>query len=117
MAKSRRHTQRPAAQKPVDAATGAPLVRKYMLKLVDREDGKAADWPLIAETLLAVAFDALDQSPDDPRALALLRRVNVGAYERMAAGSPEGNQGGAEKRASITADFQMTQPGPANEPK
>jgi hypothetical protein len=31
-------------------------VRQFMLKLYDREDGKAADWPLIAETQLHEAF-------------------------------------------------------------
>jgi hypothetical protein len=51
-----------------------------MIKLFDREDGMAADWPLIAETLLAVAFYALDQSPSDPRVLTLLRRVHSGSY-------------------------------------
>jgi hypothetical protein len=44
-----------------------------MLKLFDREDGHAADWPLIAETLLREAFLALDQAPTDPRAALLLR--------------------------------------------
>ena len=55
-----------------------------MLKLFDREDGKAADWPLIAETLLREAFHALDQSPNDPRTLSLLRRAEGGLYNRLA---------------------------------
>jgi hypothetical protein len=45
------------------------FLRPFMLKLFDREDGHAADWPLIAETLLREAFYALDQAPTDPRAL------------------------------------------------
>jgi hypothetical protein len=38
-------------KKPADAVAGAPHVRKFMLRLFDREDGKAADWPLIAENI------------------------------------------------------------------
>jgi hypothetical protein len=68
-----------APKKPADAAAGVLYVRKFMLKLFDREDGKAADWPLIAETLLREAFYALDQSPGDPRVLAMLRRVHAGS--------------------------------------
>ncbi len=66
-----RSTAPPAMRKPVDAMTGAPFLRKFMVKLFDREDGKAADWPMIAQTLLAEAFHALDQAPDDPRILSL----------------------------------------------
>jgi DNA-directed RNA polymerase specialized sigma24 family protein len=44
--------------------------------LFDREDGKAADWPLIAETLLREAFYALDQAPTDERAALLLRGIH-----------------------------------------
>ena len=89
MNKGRRRTTPPATQKPVDAATGAPLVRKFMLKLFDREDGHAADWPMIAETLLREAFHALDQAPTDPRTLAMLRRVHTGTYDRLAGNKPD----------------------------
>jgi hypothetical protein len=41
-----------------------------MLKLFDREDGHAADWPLIAETLLREAFHALDQANGPARCAA-----------------------------------------------
>lgn len=59
-----------------------------MLKLFDREDGKAADWPLIAETLLREAFYALDQTPGEPRTLTLLRQVHSESYDRLAGNQP-----------------------------
>ncbi len=83
MARGRRYQGSSTSEKPADAAAGAPHVRHFMLKLFDREDGKAADWPLIAETLLREAFHAIDQAPDDPRTRALLRRAESGAYDRL----------------------------------
>ncbi len=55
-----------------------------MLKLFHRDDGRAADWPLIAETLLE-AFHALDQMPHSPHVRKLLRRVEGGVYSRLTA--------------------------------
>lgn len=83
MTNHRRYRAARTPRKPADAASGALHVRKFILKLFDREDGKAADWPLIAETLLREAFHALDQSPDDPRRLTLLRTINDQSYERL----------------------------------
>ena len=71
-------------KKPVDAVAGAELVRKFAIKLFDREEEEAANWPLIADTLFKAAFDALDRSPDDASRAALLRRVNTGSYDRLA---------------------------------
>lgn len=62
-----------------------------MLKLFDREDGNAADWPLIAETLLREAFHALDQTPDERRTLTLLRQVHSESYDRLAGNRPATN--------------------------
>jgi hypothetical protein len=109
MRKGRRFTGPPASKKPADAAAGAAHVRKFMIKLFDREDGMAADWPLIAETLLAVAFYALDQSPADPRVLPLLRRVHSGSYDRLTADPPESRppSGGVHNRASEIADWKV----------
>ena len=108
---------RPA--KTCHAAAGAPHVRKFMVKLFDREDGKAADWPLIAETLLREAFHALDQSPNDPRVLALLRRVNAGSYDRLTGNPPESNDPlcSTQIEASNTAGLQSSQPGHDERPK
>jgi hypothetical protein len=72
-------------KKPVDAVAGAELVRKFAIKLFDREEGEAANWPLIADTLFKAAFDALDRSPDDASRVSLLRRVNTGSYDRLTA--------------------------------
>lgn len=90
MAKGRRYTPRPSPpEKPTTAAAGAPHVRAFMLKLFDREDGAAADWPLIAETLFKEAFAARDQAALDPKtaplALSIMRRVHDGAYQRVTA--------------------------------
>jgi hypothetical protein len=109
MRKGRPYTARSAPKKPADAAAGAAHVRKFMIKLFDREDGMAADWPLIAETLLAVAFYALDQAPADPRVLMLLRRAHSGCYDRLAAGPPDSRppSGGAHNRPSDIADWKV----------
>jgi DNA-directed RNA polymerase specialized sigma24 family protein len=110
MGKFRRSSAPPPPRKPADAAAGAPLLRKFMLKLFDREDGKAADWPLIAETLLEEAFHALDQVPGDARVLTLLHRVNGGSYDRLTGNLVEASQPlrDAESGASPSpsADFQ-----------
>jgi hypothetical protein len=119
MRKGRRSTAPRAPRKPADAAAGAPHVRKFMVKLFDREDGKAADWPLIAETLLREAFHALDQSPNDPRVLALLRQANAGTYDRLTGNPPESNDPlfSAQIEASNTAGLQSSQPGHDERPR
>src|SRR5205807_9369870 len=70
--------------KPAGPEAGALLVRKFAIKLFDRDDGEAADWPLIAETRFKAAFDALDRSQDDDGRTALLRRVITSSSERPA---------------------------------
>jgi hypothetical protein len=88
MAYRRRTGARRPPKKPQDAASGALFLRQFMLKLYDREDGKAADWPLIAETLLREAFYALDQAPTDPRSVTLLRHMHSDTYDRLTANPP-----------------------------
>src|ERR1700732_4802796 len=83
-----RKARSPAARTPkktADAEAGAVLVRKFAIKLFDRDEGEAANWKLIAETLFKAAFDALDRSPHDDGRTALLRRINAGSYDRLAA--------------------------------
>jgi hypothetical protein len=75
----------PKTRTPATAAAAAGFVRAYVLKLFLRDDGKAVDWPLIAETLLLEAFHALDQQPHSPRVRILLKRVEDGVYARMSA--------------------------------
>jgi hypothetical protein len=79
-----RSTAARTPKKPADAEAGALLVRKFAIKLFDRDEGEAANWPLIADTLFKAAFDALDRSSDDASRAALLRRVNTGSYDRLA---------------------------------
>src|SRR5438132_7028182 len=81
-----RSTAAKTPKKPADAEAGAELVRKFAIKLFDREEGEAANWPLIADTLFKAAFEALDKSPDDASRLALLRRISAGTYDRLAVG-------------------------------
>jgi hypothetical protein len=73
-----RSTAAKTPKKPADAQAGAVLVLKFAIKLFDRDEGEAANWKLIAETLFKAAFDAIDRSA------ALLRRVNAGSYDRLA---------------------------------
>jgi hypothetical protein len=88
MTDRRRPGARRPPKKPQDAASGVLFLRKFMLKLYDREDGKAADWPMIAETLLREAFYALDQAPTHPRSLTLLRHLHSDSYDRLTANPP-----------------------------
>ena len=89
MRKRRGYTPR-AAQKPADAESGAAAVRKFVIDLFDRKDGKAADWPLLADALFRAAFAALDEAPGDPRRESLLRRVHAGAYNRLVGNEDDG---------------------------
>jgi len=84
----RRPGARRPPKKPQDVASGVLFLRKFMLKLYDREDGHAADWPLIAETLLREAFYALDQASTDPRSVTLLRHLHSDSYDRLTANPP-----------------------------
>jgi|SRR5437660_10051929 len=101
--------------KPAGPEAGALLVRKFAIKLFDRDDGEAADWPLIAETLFKAAFDALDRSPDDDGRTALLRRVNTGSYERLAVDPASGKTPVLTGRdEAAQADLKAPGPGAAD---
>jgi hypothetical protein len=108
-----RSTARRTPKKPADAEAGAALlIRAFAIKLFDREEGEAANWPLIAETLFKAAFDALDKSPDDASRVSLLRRVHTGSYERLAA-DPAGNktQDLTAENEAVQADLKSPGPG------
>ena len=109
--KKRRSTAAKTPKKPADSESGAVLVRKFAIKLFDRDDGEAANWPLIAETLFKAAFDALDKSPDDDGRTALLRRVNGGSYDRLA-GNPAENKTPALTGRNEAAKTDLQSPGP-----
>ena len=103
-------------KKPADAEAGAALVRKFAIKLFDRDEGEAANWKLIAETLFKAAFDALDRSPDDASRVALLRRVHAGSYDRLTADHPAASETRAltGQKEAAPADFQSSGPGAAD---
>ena len=87
------------------------LVRKFAIKLFDRDEGEAANWQLIAETLFKAAFDALDKSTDE-RAARCSCGGSTGSYERLAA-DPATNKtqaltGGHE---AAKVDLQSSGPG------
>ena len=61
----RRAPQRP----PETVAEGVEWLRAYAIQLFERDLGREADWPIIAQTLFASAFSAIDEAqPGDPRA-------------------------------------------------
>jgi hypothetical protein len=66
MAKPARGKSQRIQKKPTTAASAALFVRAYVLKLFYRDDGRPAEWPVIAKTLLLEAFHALDQTPHSP---------------------------------------------------
>jgi hypothetical protein len=97
----------------VDA--GAALVRKFAIKLFDRDEGEAANWRLIAETLFKAVFDAVDRSPDDASRVALLRRVHAGSYDRLTADAAASEtQALTGRKEAAPADFQASGPGAAD---
>jgi hypothetical protein len=106
-----RSTAARTPKKPADAVAGAELVRKFAIKLFDREEGEAANWPLIADTLFKAAFDALDRAPDDASRAALLRRVHTGSYDRLAA-DPAADKTPAMTGQNEAAKADLQPPGP-----
>jgi DNA-directed RNA polymerase specialized sigma24 family protein len=88
-------------------------VRKFAIKLFDRDEGEAANWPLIADTPFKAAFDALDKSPDDASRALLLRRVHTGAYDRLAAVcDPASSKTPAPAGRNEAAKTDLQSPGP-----
>jgi hypothetical protein len=106
-----RSTAARTPKKPADAEAGAALVRKFAIKLFDRDDGDAANWKLIAETLFKAAFDALDRSPDDASRVVLLRRVHTGSYDRLTA-DPAASETRALTAQNEAAPADLQSPGP-----
>lgn len=108
-----RSTAARTPKKPADAKAGALLVRKFAIKLFDRDEGEAANWKLIADTLFKAAFDALDKSPDDDGRKALLRRVNGESYDRLTAdpASSKTCSDSARTADAKPADLKSSEPG------
>ncbi|MCZ0963496.1 hypothetical protein [Paracoccus benzoatiresistens] len=86
-----------------------------MIGLFDRQDGAAADWALISETLFTAAFEAIEAVPDETRRLALLRRVHEGSYNRLVGNKDDdgglsakrqgGPSGGIDPEPRLLPDF------------
>ena len=106
-----RSTAARTPRKPANAEAGALLVRKFAIKLFDRDEGEAANWPLIADTLFKAAFDALDKSPNDTHRTMLLRHIHAGSYERLAA-DPATNEAKAMASQNEAASMDLTSPDP-----
>jgi hypothetical protein len=117
MTNHRRYKPKRPLRKPADAAAGAHYVRKFMLKLFDREDGRAADWPLIADTLLREALHTLDQCLDDPRATPLLQQIHSESYDRLTTARSVLNRAESDAQAehSRAADPKSQRPAPLEE--
>lgn len=59
-------------------------LRAYTIQLFERDLAREADWPVIAQTLFATAFSAIDEAKaGDPRIHSILRRVEGGVYDRL----------------------------------
>ena len=107
-----RSTAARTPKKPADSEAGASLVRKFAIKLFDRDEGEAANWKLIAETLFKAAFDALDRSPDDASRVELLRRVHTGSYDRLTADpAASATRALTGQNEAAPADLQSSRPG------
>jgi hypothetical protein len=106
-----RSTAARTPRKPATAEAGALLVRKFAIKLFDRDEGEAANWPLIAETLFKAAFDALDRSPNDTHRMTMLRQLHAESYERLAA-DPATNKAQAITGQNEAACIDLTSPDP-----
>ena len=83
MKQPRRRRQRPP-EPPRNASEGAAWVRRYLIDLYDRRDGRAANWQLIAETAFKAAFEAADLAPLGDRKTAMILRLHAAAYDRLA---------------------------------
>ena len=75
---------------PAPSDDPATALHRYAVKLFDKGDGRAVDWPKVAATLFKVAFACVDEARGDERAAKVVRRVHDGAYNRMAGTSDSG---------------------------
>ena len=66
------------------------LVRAYTIKLFEKGDGRAVDWPVLAQLLFKVAFEVVGELPNDERMRKVLRRVEVGVYDRLVGNGDDG---------------------------
>jgi hypothetical protein len=74
-----RSTAARTPKKPADAEAGAVLVRKFAIKLFDRDEGEAANWRLIAESAAAQRSLSLHRTNSCDRPFSVSRRRPLGA--------------------------------------
>jgi hypothetical protein len=81
------YKSRPAKKprRPASVEDAVERIRKFVVQLFMRDDGDGVDWdnPMICEAVLKVGFHVFDRLPRGPRRYALLRRIEMGVYNRM----------------------------------
>lgn len=84
-AMNKRYGRRNAAEqdRPTTPTGAEARLRSYGIKMFEREEGREADWSLIAQTMFATAFAIIDEAKGKDEALAVLRRVEASAYNRL----------------------------------
>lgn len=60
----------------------------YAVKLYDKGDGRAVDWPMVAAMLFKAGFAGLDEAKGTARAAQVLRRFEAHLYDRTV-GNPD----------------------------
>lgn len=80
---------RPRARGPAPPEDPAVLLHRYAVKLFDKGDGRAVDWPMVAAMLFKTGFACWDEAGRSNRAMQVLRRVEAHVYDRQAGNVPE----------------------------
>jgi hypothetical protein len=75
----------PKPRRPASVEDAVERIRKFVVQLFMRDDGEGVDWssPMICEALFKLAFYAIDRIPGGQRRYSLLRRIEMGTYNRM----------------------------------
>jgi len=104
---------RPPAGPPANAEAGAALVREFVVKLYDQQDGQGVDWQKIAGTLFRASFDVLAKLPADQKQ-AFAGRVHARSYEAMMDDDTPSNSGlsPADAAPSNTGGLKLPTPKP-----
>lgn len=88
--RARVRQRRAPQRRPETVAEGVDWLRAYAIQLFKQDLGREADWPIIAQTLFAATFSALDEAKaSDPRTRSILRRVEGGVYDRLTRNEPD----------------------------
>lgn len=91
---ARARRRRAPKRRPETVSEGVEWLRAYAIQLFERDLGRETDWPIIAQTLFATAFSAIDEAEaSDPRTRSILRRVEGGVYDRLTRNEPTDQDG------------------------